>query len=69
MCGGIHGGRLGVLSIDQESQLSQSTKENELKYRNAPGRHCSICHGINHQNRSCPIRKKAQEYYQQSNFI
>lgn len=47
----------------------KAIKENELKYRNTPGRHCSICHGINHQNRSCPIRKKAQEYYQQSNFI
>lgn len=40
-------------------------KKNKELYKNSDGRHCSLCAGINHQNRHCPLREEALEFYRQ----
>lgn len=43
-------------------------KANKEKYQEVEARRCSLCGGINHQNRQCDLRKEAKEYYTQRNF-
>ena len=51
------------------NEMNKLLEENKIKYQNQEGRHCSICGGLNHQKRTCELRKKAIEYYSQAKFI
>lgn len=51
------------------NKMQELIRKNKALNMNSDGRRCSLCFGLNHQNRNCPLRIEAKEYYEEKNFI
>lgn len=65
ICTGHH----NTIDCQFYEEMNMLVEKNKKAYINDQGRRCSLCLGIGHQNRTCPLRIKAKEYYQQKSFI